>query len=82
MPCVRGLRLGSVYFCGMTAGGRQLSKAVRPIAQREIPAYAGMTELRFLFFLAFREIPAYAGMTESPTCCGPGAIHAAKVNSK
>ena len=20
------------------------------------------------------------GMTESPTCCGPGAIHAAKVN--
>ena len=21
-----------------------------------------------------------AGMMESPTCCGPGAIHAAKVN--
>ena len=36
-------RRGSVYFCGMTAGGGQLSKAVRPIAQREIPAYAGMT---------------------------------------
>ena len=30
-------------FCGMMAGGQQLSKAVRPIAQREIPAYAGMT---------------------------------------
>ena len=53
---------GFVYSCGMTAGGRQLSKAVRPIAQREIPAYAGMTE--------------------SPTCCGPGAIRAAKVNGK
>ena len=38
-------RRGSVYFCGMTAGGGQLSKAVRPIAQREIPAYAGMTRL-------------------------------------
>ena len=39
----RNGRGGSVYFCGMTAGGRQLSKAVRPIAQREIPAFAGMT---------------------------------------
>ena len=27
----------------MTVGGRRLSKAVRRIAQREIPAYAGMT---------------------------------------
>ena len=34
---------GSIYYCGMMAGGRQLSKAVRPIAQRGIPAYAGMT---------------------------------------
>ncbi len=35
--------MGSVSFCGMTAGGRQFSKGVRPIAQWEIPAYAGMT---------------------------------------
>ena len=35
-------RRGSVYFCGMTAGGGQLSKAVRPIAQREIPAYGDL----------------------------------------
>ena len=34
---------GSVSFCGMTVGGRQLSKEVCRIAQREIPAYAGMT---------------------------------------
>ena len=35
----------------------------------EIPACAGMTWVS-------------TGMTESPTCCGPGTIHAAKVNGK
>ncbi len=54
----------------MTAGGRQLSKAVRLIAQREIPAYAGMTwagagmtEPLWRVLSNDREIPACAGMT-------------------
>ena len=34
-----------------------------PIAQREIPAYAGMTYTAALVRGALEEIPAYAGMT-------------------
>ena len=59
--------MGSVSFCDMTGWGTATLQAVRLIAQREIPAYAGMTW-------------EGAGMTENLTCCGSGAIHAAKVN--
>ena len=73
--------------------GTAIPQAVRRIAQREIPAFAGMTwvdvgmmEIPALTWVdvGMMEIPALTwvdvGMMESPTCCGPGAIHAARVN--
>ena len=40
----------------------------------EDPAFAGMTWVGAGYGVGG------SGMTESPTCCGPGAINAAKVN--
>ena len=51
------------------------------ITQREIPAYAGMTWVCGNDG-GVQERRGCAGMTESPTFCGPGAIHAARVNGK
>ena len=63
--------MGSVSFCGMTAGGRQLSKAVRLIAQREIPAYAGMTRSRGTSGRYRQEIPVYRDLCIT-SCRGMG----------
>ena len=52
--------------------GTAILKAVRPIAQQEIPAYAGMTWKLPHVLHELEEIPACAGMTETeiPACAG------------
>ena len=90
LSCVYETNSGGRLILRHDGWGTATLQAVRPIARREIPAFAGMTnegvervakswEIPACAGMTW-EIPACAGMTESLICCGPGAIHAAKVN--
>ena len=63
MPCRIRFRL----LLRHDGWGTATLQAVRPIAQREIPAYAGMTRKLPHVLHELEEIPACAGMT--PTAC-------------